>query len=203
MENYFKPINSEEFKRILLKETFNLDDIKIISKFIPTPLEKEFETPLKPEEEIEVSTLVCRNIYLVVQVYHSIFNNNANDYLISKEFLKTCKDEVGDDESKLIPLKVAYIFANGNGSKHKFLGKIPSRGFFCKRQSIANDWINNYINHFGWHIISNVLSKSGLNKEYALISSAEFTACFLVNTYPNRFRNETPIFEIIENISKM
>lgn len=203
MENYYTPINTVDYKNLAKKETFTDSDVKQLAKYIPTSLEKEFDTPLKPSEAREVCSLVCKNIYKIVQVYHGLVQNNRDhDYLITKEFLKMCKDQVGEDEAKLIPLKAAFIFANGTGSTYRFEGKIPKKGFFSNRQVIADKWIDNFIKHLGWNIISMVLSKTGNNKDAAFIASTEFIACFLVNTYPNEFDKNANIKDIIVDLSR-
>ena len=204
MENYYKSISSTEFYKTNDKDNFDLQDVKQVSKYIPSPLEKEFDTPLKPIEKRDVSRLVCKNIYTIMQVYNAVIQNDGKyDHLITKLYLKMCKNEVGNDESKLIPLKAAYILANGTGNSYVFQGKIPKKGFFSNRQSIANTWIDDFIKHFGWNVISQVLDKTGNNKELAFIATAEFIACFLVNTYPDEFASSSTVRDIIVGLSKM
>lgn len=204
MDNYYKLITSVEYNRLLEKKEFNIQDVKLIAKSIPTSLEMEFDSTLKPSEKKRVFELVCRNIYTVAQVYHTIIqNDNESDYLITKEYINMCKEEVGDDDSKLIPLKASYIFTNGTGRQFAFQGEIPKKGFFSNRQTIANDWIDNFIKHLGWHILSHTLSRTNISKDLAVVVIAEFIACFLVNTYPDEFDKNSSVRDINFDLSRI
>lgn len=204
MENNFKALSVAEYQQLSQKDSFDTEDVKRIAKFIPSSLETELNTSLTLDEKRQILTLVCRNIYKVLQVYNSIVQNDGKyDYLITKDYLKMCIAEVGNDDAKLIPLKAAYIFANGTGSQDEFEGKIPKKGLFSNRQSIANQWIDNFIKHLGWHIISLVMSKTSNNKELTFIATTQFAAVFLMNAYPNEFRNDGDVRQIITHLSKI
>lgn len=203
MENYYQPISTTDFNSLIEKDTFELEDVKTLSKFIPSPLEKEFDSFLKPSEAREICSMVCKNIYKIIQVFSiAIQKDGENDHLIPKEVFKMWKDEVGDDQAALIFFKAGYFLGNGP-NQLEFDGKIPKKGFFSSRQSIADKWINEYKSRLGGYIICNTLRKTNMNKDYAITAIAENTACFLANAYPNEFDKNNSVYDINIRLSTM
>jgi len=203
MNNYYQPITANDFNTLIEKDYFELEDVKTISKFIPSPLEKKFDTALKYSEANLVCSLVCKNIYKIIQVFNiAIKEDGDHDHMFPKEILKQWKDAIGDDKAGLIFFKAGYILGNGP-YELKFDGKIPKKGFFSSRQIIADEWINDYMRSLGGYIISNVLRKTKMNTDHAFVAIAENTACFLVNAYPDTFDKNKSVRDIIVLLSKM
>src|SRR5690554_3199184 len=182
MEYNTSPISQSEYTELLKKSVFEFSEVQLLSKFISKPLESEFETQLSAEEQAVTKNLVLKNI--------------------DKTFLKMCHDQYGENGSQLIFFKAQYILSNGKLSEYSFDGKIPKKGLFSTRQTIADKWINHFVKLIGLGIVKEVFTRTNFNKELALYALTINVSCFLINTYPNYFKIEDKFEETFDKLSK-
>src|SRR5690554_1373894 len=203
MEYNTSPISQSEYTELLKKSVFEFSEVQLLSKFISKPLESEFETQLSAEERAVTKNLVLKNINKIYQIFTTLINDpKKHDYLIDKTFLKMCHDQYGENGSQLIFFKAQYILSNGKLSEYSFDGKIPKKGLFSTRQTIADKWINHFVKLIGLGIVKEVFTRTNFNKELALYALTINVSCFLINTYPNYFKIEDKFEETFDKLSK-
>ncbi len=203
MEYNTNPITTVQYTELLKKNDFDFLDVQLFSKFISKPLEIEFETKLTVDEKALTKKLVLKNINQIYKVFCTLIDDpKKHDYLIDKTFLKMCMAEFGENGSQLIFFKAQYILSNGKVKEYFFDGKLPKKGFFSNRQTIADKWINHFVKLIGLGVLREVIDRTNFNKELVMYGLTINVSCFLINTYPESFTIEDSFEEIFNKLSK-
>jgi hypothetical protein len=184
----------EEIQRIQHKSYLTDSDCYIIDRYFPTALLSNFKSRLSGIELKEFQQIESFNVWRISSTFVRVLENpdealnsiekGARDEIIrmGKTYNLAPLDELAN--KCVVVAKLILMFETNN--ELKIVGKIPTSGFFCTRQDIANTWLVSYFELLEYWV-KQIIKKSNGNINTATGYVLANTAYYLNSAQPETF----------------